>query len=65
MFYLCANKVIYIIFTILTSCFQILKPSDKKAKYQYNNMKSARPITPPRNSANKTLQDDFQHIKLT
>lgn len=29
-------------------CFQILKPSEKKAKYQYGGMNSGRPVTPPR-----------------
>lgn len=28
--------------------FQILKPSEKKAKYQYGGVNSGRPITPPR-----------------
>lgn len=27
---------------------QILKPSEKKAKYQYGGMNAGRPITPPR-----------------
>ncbi len=27
---------------------QILKPSEKKAKYQYGGMNSGRPVTPPR-----------------
>ncbi|KAK5876134.1 hypothetical protein CesoFtcFv8_027132 [Champsocephalus esox] len=32
----------------LMCSFQILKPSEKKAKYQYGGMNSGRPITPPR-----------------
>lgn len=28
--------------------FQILKPSEKKAKYQYGGVNSGRPVTPPR-----------------
>lgn len=31
-----------------TRCSQILKPSEKKAKYQYGGMNSGRPVTPPR-----------------
>lgn len=27
---------------------QILKPSEKKAKYQYGGLNSGRPVTPPR-----------------
>ncbi len=27
---------------------QILKPSEKKAKYQYGGLNSGRPLTPPR-----------------
>jgi len=34
-------------------CFQILKPSEKKAKYQYSGLNSGRPVTPPKDSANK------------
>lgn len=30
---------------------QILKPSEKKAKYQYGGLNSGRPVTPPRGSA--------------
>lgn len=30
--------------------FQILKPSEKKAKYQYGGVNSGRPVTPPRTS---------------
>ena len=33
--------------------FQILKPSEKKAKYQYSGLNSGRPVTPPKDSANK------------
>lgn len=32
----------------LMCSFQILKPSEKKAKYQYGGVNSGRPITPPR-----------------
>lgn len=32
---------------------QILKPSEKKAKYQYGGMNSGRPITPPRGPVKK------------
>ncbi|KAK2862670.1 hypothetical protein Q5P01_002203 [Channa striata] len=32
----------------LMCSFQILKPSEKKAKYQYGGMNSGRPVTPPR-----------------
>ncbi|KAK6466196.1 serine/threonine-protein phosphatase PP1-beta catalytic subunit [Huso huso] len=31
----------------LMCSFQILKPSEKKAKYQYGGMNSGRPVTPP------------------
>ena len=31
---------------------QILKPADKKAKYQYGGLNSGRPVTPPRAGAN-------------
>ncbi|KAL7861467.1 hypothetical protein SRHO_G00129080 [Serrasalmus rhombeus] len=31
----------------LMCSFQILKPSEKKAKYQYSGVNSARPVTPP------------------
>ena len=31
--------------------FQILKPSEKKAKYQYGGMNTGRPVTPPRTAA--------------
>ena len=34
-----------------SSC-QILKPADKKAKYQYGGLNSGRPVTPPRAGAN-------------
>ncbi|MEQ2196489.1 Serine/threonine-protein phosphatase PP1-beta catalytic subunit, partial [Xenoophorus captivus] len=33
---------------LLPVCSQILKPSEKKAKYQYGGMNSGRPVTPPR-----------------
>lgn len=32
---------------------QILKPSEKKAKYQYSGLNSGRPVTPPKDNANK------------
>ncbi|XP_006902052.1 PREDICTED: serine/threonine-protein phosphatase PP1-beta catalytic subunit-like [Elephantulus edwardii] len=32
----------------LMCSFQILKPSEKKAKYQYGGLNSGRPVTPPR-----------------
>uniref|UniRef100_A0AAQ4S8Q0 Serine/threonine-protein phosphatase n=1 Tax=Gasterosteus aculeatus aculeatus TaxID=481459 RepID=A0AAQ4S8Q0_GASAC len=32
----------------LMCSFQILKPSEKKAKYQYGGVNAARPVTPPR-----------------
>lgn len=38
-------------FLHLTS--QILKPSEKKAKYQYGGLNSGRPVTPPRAPAIK------------
>ena len=31
--------------------FQILKPSEKKTKYQYGGMNTGRPVTPPRAAA--------------
>ena len=33
---------------IFVDYVQILKPSEKKAKYQYGGLNSGRPITPPR-----------------
>lgn len=36
----------------LMCSFQILKPADKKAKYQYGGLNSGRPVTPPRAGAN-------------
>ncbi len=35
----------------LMCSFQILKPSEKKAKYQYGGMSTGRPVTPPRTAA--------------
>ena len=35
------------------SILQILKPSEKKAKYQYTGMNSGRPSTPQRNPTKK------------
>jgi len=32
---------------------KILKPSEKKAKYQYSGLNSGRPVTPPKDAANK------------
>ena len=32
----------------LMCSFQILKPSEKKAKYQYGGLNAGRPVTPPR-----------------
>jgi hypothetical protein len=32
----------------LMCSFQILKPSEKKTKYQYGGMSTGRPVTPPR-----------------
>jgi len=32
----------------LMCSFQILKPSEKKPKYQYGGLNSGRPLTPPR-----------------
>jgi len=36
--------------TLRNLSLQILKPSEKKAKYQYGGLNSGRPITPPRNN---------------
>ena len=33
--------------------FQILKPSEKKAKYQYGGLNSGRPVTPPKATGKK------------
>lgn len=35
----------------LMCSFQILKPSEKKTKYQYGGMTTGRPVTPPRTPA--------------
>ena len=35
----------------LMCSFQILKPSEKKTKYQYGGMTTGRPVTPPRTAA--------------
>ena len=41
-------------FTIFVIVFaQILKPSEKKAKYQYGGLNSGRPVTPPRGPVKK------------
>ncbi|KAH7941716.1 hypothetical protein HPB49_016528 [Dermacentor silvarum] len=37
----------------LMCSFQILKPSEKKAKYQYGGLNSGRPVTPPRGPVKK------------
>ncbi len=48
--------------TLFLSCYilcvfvcvaQILKPSEKKAKYQYGGLNSGRPVTPPRGPVKK------------
>ncbi|KAG9346666.1 hypothetical protein JZ751_006978, partial [Albula glossodonta] len=36
---------------LICRAHQILKPSEKKAKYQYGGMNSGRPVTPPRTAA--------------
>jgi hypothetical protein len=41
----------------LMCSFQILKPSEKKAKYQYGGMNTGRPVTPPRTAALTTGQN--------
>ncbi|KAJ3103936.1 Serine/threonine-protein phosphatase pp1 [Phlyctochytrium planicorne] len=41
----------------LMCSFQILKPAEKKQKYAYGGMNSGRPVTPPRNKANKKKKD--------
>lgn len=43
----CYNAVIPV--TLWRTYLQILKPAEKKAKYQYGGLNSGRPITPPRN----------------
>ena len=35
-------------YSYLPLSFQILKPSEKKAKYQYGGLNSGRPVTPPK-----------------
>ncbi|CAF0956716.1 unnamed protein product [Didymodactylos carnosus] len=40
----------------LMCSFQILKPSEKKAKYQYGGLNSGRPLTPPRAPGAPTAQ---------
>ncbi|KAA8583044.1 hypothetical protein FQN60_015590, partial [Etheostoma spectabile] len=37
----------------LMCSFQILKPSEKKAKYQYGGVTSGRPVTPPRTTQHR------------
>ena len=36
----------YFLYTFLIHLLQILKPSEKKAKYQYQGLNAARPVTP-------------------
>jgi hypothetical protein len=38
---------------ILSSLSQILKPAEKKAKFQYGGMNVGRPVTPPRKQKKK------------
>lgn len=38
----------------LMCSFQILKPSEKKTKYQYGGLNTGRPVTPPRAAINNT-----------
>lgn len=48
---LCHNldSCLFHVFTSLPRpVYQILKPSEKKAKYQYGGVNSGRPVTPPR-----------------
>ena len=41
------GKIFYTKISIFTyTFFQILKPSEKKAKYQYQGLNQARPVTP-------------------
>lgn len=50
MFYnLSVNKLV----VIYVNGVQILKPSEKKAKYQYNGINSGRPATPQRSPPKK------------
>jgi len=44
--------------TLRNLSLQILKPSEKKAKYQYGGLNSGRPITPPRNNLVKAKWSD-------
>ncbi|OPJ72395.1 serine/threonine-protein phosphatase PP1-beta catalytic subunit isoform C [Patagioenas fasciata monilis] len=43
----------------LMCSFQILKPSEKKAKYQYGGLNSGRPVTPPRTANPPKKRDGF------
>ena len=43
-----SDKVTYSLFFYFFIFFKILKPSEKKAKYQYGGVNSGRPVTPPR-----------------
>jgi serine/threonine-protein phosphatase PP1 catalytic subunit len=36
----------------LMCSFQILKPSEKKQKFNYGGLNSGRPVTPPRTKVN-------------
>lgn len=40
-------------FELAQQLFQILKPSEKKAKYQYQGINSGRPATPQRTAVSK------------
>lgn len=51
--------------TMLCTTWQILKPSEKKAKYQYGGLNSGRPVTPPRAPAIKKKWDTRQMIQWT
>jgi serine/threonine-protein phosphatase PP1 catalytic subunit len=46
----------------LMCSFQILKPAEKKAKYQYGGMNGARPNTPPRNQQQNKKAKSKQSI---
>ncbi|RMC12509.1 hypothetical protein DUI87_10027 [Hirundo rustica rustica] len=48
----------------LMCSFQILKPSEKKAKYQYGGLNSGRPVTPPR-TANPPKKSDAEQAGIT
>lgn len=53
---MCSFQVRHVSFPaqpFLTPLLQILKPSEKKAKYQYGGLNSGRPVTPPRGPVKK------------